>query len=177
MNIKDTGTSDHAGHLNRLLNYMMNPDKTKEEALVGAVNCTPESAALMMQQTKENFGKTSGRQGYHFVISFKPGETDADTAYKIAEEFISEYLADKYETVFAVHDDKEHIHIHICFNSVSFVDGYKYHYANNDWAKIIQPIVNKLTSKEGLSTVELDPNEKHDRYKDYNSYRDGVDNF
>ena len=177
MNIKDTGTSDHAGHLNRLLNYMMNPDKTQEEAKVGAVNCTPQTASVMMQHTKEDFGKIRGRQGYHFVISFKPGETDADTAYKIAEEFISEYLAEKYETVFAVHDDKEHIHIHICFNSVSFVDGFKYHYANNDWAKIIQPIVNRLTSKEGLSTVELDPEEKHDRYKDHNYFRDGVDNF
>lgn len=177
MNIKDTGTSDHAGHLNRLLNYMMNPDKTEETALVGAVNCTPDSAAMVMQLTKKDFGKITGRQGYHFVISFKPGETDAETAYKIAEEFVSEYLLDKYETVFAVHDDKEHIHIHICFNSVSFVDGYKYHYANNDWAKVIQPIVNRLTSKEGLSTVELDPNEKHDRYKDHNTYRDGRDNF
>ena len=177
MNIKDTGTSDHAGHLNRLLTYMMNPEKTQEEAKVGAVNCIPESASITMQQTKDSFGKVTGRQGYHFVISFKPGETDADTAYKIAEEFISEYLSDKYETVFAVHDDKEHIHIHIAFNSVSFVDGYKYHYANNDWAKIIQPIVNRLTSKEGLSTVELDPNEKHDRYKDHNTYRDGADNF
>ena len=177
MNIKDTGTSDHAGHLNRLLNYMMNPDKTEETALVGAANCTPDSAAVVMQQTKKDFGKITGRQGYHFVISFKPGETDAETAYKIAEEFVSEYLSSKYETVFAVHDDKEHIHIHICFNSVSFVDGYKYHYANNDWAKVIQPIVNRLTSKEGLSTVELDPNEKHDRYKDHNTYRDGRDNF
>ena len=177
MNIKDTGTSDHAGHLNRLLTYMMNPEKTQEEAKVGAVNCIPESASITMQQTKDSFGKITGRQGYHFVISFKPGETDADTAYKIAEEFISEFLSEKYETVFAVHDDKEHIHIHIAFNSVSFVDGYKYHYANNDWAKIIQPIVNRLTSKEGLSIVELDPNEKHDRYKDHNTYRDGADNF
>ena len=42
MNIKDTGTSDHAGHLNRLLNYMMNPDKTEETALVGVANCTPD---------------------------------------------------------------------------------------------------------------------------------------
>ena len=55
MNIKDTGTSDHAGHLNRLLNYMMNPDKTQEEAKVGAVNCIPESASVTMQQTKESF--------------------------------------------------------------------------------------------------------------------------
>ncbi len=177
MNIKDTGNADHAGHLNRLLNYMMNPDKTEETALVGASNCTPKTASTIMQETKNNFEKITGRQGYHFVISFKPGETDADTAYKIAEEFVSTYLADRYEAVFAVHDDKEHIHIHIAFNSVSFVDGYKYHYANNDWAKIIQPIVNRLTSKEGLSTVEIDPDEKHDRYKDYNTYRDGIDNF
>lgn len=177
MNIKDTGTSDHAGHLNRLLHYMMNPDKTQEEAKVGAVNCTADSAAFMMQETKNSFGKITGRQGYHFVISFKPGETDADTAYKIAKEFVSEYLGDKYEAVFAVHDDKEHIHIHIAFNSVSFVDGYKYHYANNDWAKVIQPIVNRLTSKAGLSTVEIDPDENHNRYKDHNIYRDGADNF
>ena len=177
MNIRDTGTSDHAGHLNRLLHYMMNPDKTQEEAKVGAANCTPETASFMMQNTKDSFGKKTGRQGYHFVISFKPGETDAETAYKIAEEFVSEYLADKYEAVYAVHDDKEHIHIHIAFNSVSFVDGLKYHYANNDWAKVIQPIVNRLTGKEGLSTVDIDPNEKHDRYKDHNTYRDGFDNF
>lgn len=69
-----------------------------------------------------------GRQGYHFVISFEPGETDADEAYKITKEFAKKYLGENYDYVFATHTDKNHIHSHLIFNSVSRTDGYKYRY-------------------------------------------------
>ena len=78
--------------------------------------------------TKELFGKKNGRQGYHFVISFAPGEVTADEAYQITREFCEKYLGDSYDHVFAVHTDKKHMHAHIIFNSVNRIDGYKYRY-------------------------------------------------
>ena len=80
-----------------------------------------------MMTTKREFHKVDGRQCYHFVISFSPGETDALTCFNVAQDFCEKYLKGQYEYVFSVHTDHKHIHAHIVFNSVSMVDGHKYH--------------------------------------------------
>lgn len=100
--------------------------------------------------TKAFFEKPDGRQGYHFVISFAPGECDADTCFEIAKEFCKKYLGDNYEYVYAVHTDKGHLHAHIVFNSVSRSTGLKYHYKKGDWKKYIQPITDQICKKNGL---------------------------
>lgn len=142
-------------HLSQAIPYACNPDKTRHGILTGAYNCLPETALKQMIMTKERFDKTDQRQGYHFIISFVKGEVAAEVAYQIVDEFVKEYLAERYEVVFGVHDDKEHIHGHIVCNSVSLVDGRKYHYANGDWKRHIQPIVNRLCAEKQLQTVDL----------------------
>ena len=159
-------------HLSTVIEYIQSGEKTEEKILTGGYNLQPEYAMKQMMETKESFGKTGGRQAYHVIISFKEGETDADTAMAITKAFVEEYLAD-YEALYAVHVNTDHIHSHILFNSVSFVTGRKYHYKKNDWATYIQPVINRLCEEHGLSTIEIDPNEEHTRYQEWNEYRDG----
>ena len=160
-----TSKGDYAyRHLARAIPYATNPDKTESGILAGAFNCLPETALRQMIMTKERFDKKDERQGYHFIISFKKGEIKPELAYQIIEAFVREYLAERYEVVFGVHVDKEHIHGHIVSNSVSLVDGRKYHYANGDWKRKIQPIVNRLCAEHNLSTIDLDrPKQKKDK--------------
>ena len=76
--------------------------------------------------TKVTFGKTNKRQGYHIIISFALGEATEEQALDIVACFAQGYLKDKYEAVYAVHNDKKHMHGHIVFNSVSFETGMKH---------------------------------------------------
>lgn len=164
--------SKSSSHMKQAITYILNGEKTKEKVLTGGWNLQVDKAYEQMMDTKEVFGKTGGRQGYHIIISFKEGETDTETAMKIVERFVKEYLTD-YEAVYAVHDNTHHIHAHVIFNSVSFTTGLKYHYKKNDWASYMQPIVNRICEEYGLSTIELDEKEVHNRYQDWNEHRDG----
>ncbi len=145
-------------HLINALNYITNPEKTKDGLYVGAVNClaNPKSAFIQMSNTKKALNKNGCRQAYHFVLSCPPEEGSPKIMMEITEKFIKEYLKDKYEVLYAVHDNTEKMHSHLIFNSVSFVTGKKYEYKNGDWKKSIQPIVNKLCEEYGLSSIELD---------------------
>ena len=116
---------------------MMNPEKTQDGRLVGAINCQVDSAFEQMKATKRKFGKVDKRQGYHIILSFKEDEVNPDTAFEITRRFVEEYLGKSYEAVYVVHDNTAHVHSHIVFNSVSFMDGKKYRYEKGDWAKYI----------------------------------------
>ena len=176
LHMKDSGNSFHARHLKRALDYVMNPEKTQRGRLVGAVNCQADMAFEQMMDTKKQFGKTDKRQGYHIILSFKEDEVEPDRAFEITQKFVAEYLGDAYEAVFVVHDNTDHVHSHIVFNSVSFVDGKKYRYEKGDWAKYIQPITNKLCQEYGLSIIDVEDGskeKKHENYKDWSEYREG----
>ncbi len=173
--MKDCGGHFHGKHLKQSLVYVMNPEKTQDGRLTGGVNCQPENAFHQMMETKKEFGKLDKRQGYHLIISFKEGEVSPDTAYEIAGKFVNEYLGSLYEAVYCVHDNTDHVHAHIIFNSVSFVDGRKYRYEKGDWEREIQPITNRLCEEYGLSTIDIGAGkaEERDSYKEHNVYRDG----
>ena len=176
LNMKDCGGHFHGKHLKRSLDYVMNPEKTQNGRLVGAINCQVDSAFEQMKATKRKFGKVDKRQGYHIILSFKEDEVNPDTAFEITRRFVEEYLGKSYEAVYVVHDNTAHVHSHIVFNSVSFVDGKKYRYEKGDWAKYIQPITNKLCQEYGLSIIDVDDGSKekeHESYKDWSEYREG----
>ena len=176
LNMKDCGGHFHGKHLKRSLDYVMNPEKTQDGRLVGAINCQVDSAFEQMKATKRKFGKVDKRQGYHIILSFKEDEVNPDTAFEITRRFVEEYLGKSYEAVYVVHDNTAHVHSHIVFNSVSFVDGKKYRYEKGDWAKYIQPITNKLCQEYGLSIIDVDDGNKekeHESYKDWSEYREG----
>lgn len=147
-------------HLEHVLNYIMQPKKLGKANLVGGVNCLPEMAYEQMKATKKMFGKTGGRQGYHFVISLKPGEGTPDIMYDIAMRYVEEAFKGEYEAVVAVHKDKEHLHAHIIINSVNMETGYKFQYRDGDWKYKYQPITNKLCEEYGLHITPAEYSEE-----------------
>ena len=151
--LNEAQTGNPAGHLKNALEYIQNPEKTEERVLVGSINCLPETAFEQMMDTKVTYGKTDKRQGFHIMISFVPGEATEEQVFDIVGRFAEEYLGDKYEAVYAVHNDKEHIHGHIVFNSVSFETGAKYDYRKGEWKRRMQPLTNKLCAEYGLNIM------------------------
>lgn len=151
--LNEAHTGNPAAHLKNALSYIQNPEKTEENVMVGSINCLPDTAFEQMMDTKVTFGKTNKRQGYHIIISFAPGEATEEQALDIVARFAQEYLKDKYEAVYAVHNDKKHMHGHIVFNSVSFETGMKYECKKGEWKHRMQPITNRLCKEYGLSIV------------------------
>lgn len=149
------------GHLKNSIEYILNDKKTEDGTWIGS-NCGTTSHEIYetMIETKKEYGKEWGRLGYHYVLSFSPGECDEKTAYQIGREFCEELLKD-YDYVFAVHNDRHHMHVHIIFNSVNRYDGYKYRYENGDWEKKIQPVTDMLCNRYHLSTLKYDPKGEH----------------
>ncbi len=173
LHMKDSGPY-HGRHLDQALKYILKEEKTQECRLAGAINCQLANAFEQMRATKQKFGKLDKRQGYHLIISFSEGEIDGDRAFKFLQRFAAEYLGEKYEAVYSVHDNTDHIHGHIIFNSVSFLDGRKFRYEKGDWAREIQPLVNRLCEEYGLSTIEIEDDPRaHKEYQSFNDYRDG----
>lgn len=151
--LNEAHTGNPAAHLKNALSYIKNPEKTEENVLVGSINCLLDTAFEQMMDTKVTFGKTDKRQGYHIIISFAPGEATEEQALDIVARFAQEYLKDKYEAVYAVHNDKKHMHGHIVFNSVSFETGMKHECKKGEWKHRMQPITNRLCKEYGLSIV------------------------
>ena len=151
--LNEAHTGNPAAHLKNALSYIQNPEKTEENVMVGSINCLPDTAFEQMMDTKVTFGKTDKRQGYHIIISFAPGEATEEQALDIVARFAQEYLKDKYEAVYAVHNDKKHMHGHIVFNSVSFETGMKHECKKGEWKHRMQPITNRLCKEYGLSIV------------------------
>ncbi len=148
--MKASGKGKIDVHLEHAINYILQPKKLGNANLTGGINCLPDAAYEQMKATKQMFGKTGGRQGYHFVISLKPGEGTPEIMYDIAMRFAEEAFGGEYETVVAVHTDRNHLHAHIIINSVNMVTGYKFQYHEGDWKYKFQPITNKLCDEYGL---------------------------
>ena len=154
LNIMESEGRNPASHLKNALEYIQNPDKTEECILVGGINCLPDTAFEQMEETKNIFHKTGKRQGYHVIISFSPEEkVTAEQAMYVLEHFAKDVLGDDYEAVYAVHTDREHMHGHLIWNSVSMTTGKKYNSPKGNWKNHLQPITNKYCDELGLSIM------------------------
>lgn len=154
LNIMESEDRNPASHLKNALEYIQNPDKTEECVLVGGINCLPDTAFEQMEETKNIFHKTGKRQGYHVIISFSPEEkVTAEQAMYVLEHFAKDVLGDDYEAVYAVHTDREHMHGHLIWNSVSMTTGKKYNSPKGNWKNHLQPITNKYCDELGLSIM------------------------
>ena len=154
MNIMESEGRNLASHLKNALEYIQNPDKTEECVLVGGINCLPDTAFEHMEETKNIFHKTGKRQGYHVIISFSPEEkVTAEQAMYVLEHFAKDVLGDDYEAVYAVHTDREHMHGHLIWNSVSMTTGKKYNSPKGNWKNHLQPITNKYCDELGLAIM------------------------
>ena len=154
LSIMESEGRNPASHLKNALEYIQNPDKTEECVLVGGINCLPDTAFEQMEETKNIFHKTGKRQGYHVIISFSPEEkVTAEQAMYVLEHFAKDVLSDDYEAVYAVHTDREHMHGHLIWNSVSITTGKKYNSPKSNWKNHLQPITNKYCDELGLAIM------------------------
>ena len=163
-----------AMHLANAISYITDEEKTQDGTLVGSHNCNVDTALQEMLATKRKFGKTDKRQGYHFIISFKKQEVRPETAMGITQKFVERYFGDNFQCLYATHDNTEHVHSHILFNSVSWRTGRKYRYEKGDWAREIQPIVNELCKEYGLSIQDIEIGIKEKEPKKWDKTKQGI---
>ena len=159
--------------LGKAIAYMEDPNKTLsgQRHMTAAINCNLETALEDMMETKQRWGKTGGVLGYHLIHSFAPGEVTPEQAHEIGVEFAKRLLGERYEAVISTHLDQEHLHCHILFNSVSFVDGRKYRDSFRDYYGDIRGISNKVSQKYGLSVI--DPKGKGKPYNQWEAEKKG----
>lgn len=142
-------------NIEKSIDYAVNPDKGIRQLYRTAINCSSvENVYPEMMATKQRFGKTEGGAlGFHVVQSFKPGEIEPELAHKLGCELARRCFGN-YEAIVGTHLDKAHIHNHIIINSVSFVDGRKYHSHAGSYYHEIRKISDELCREYGLSIVQ-----------------------
>ena len=144
-----------------VLRYTMQDKKTVTDdgvKYVSGVNCTPQSAYTEFNNTKKLFGKTEGRQYYHFVQSFSVDENiSPQTAHEIALRFAQETEKFRgFEIVVSTHCDRDHIHSHFVMNSVNSENGKKFHISESEVEMLMQ-VSDKICREYGLSVLEPKP--------------------
>ncbi len=150
MNIEKTT----AVSLQDALDYAANRDKTEQSCFESSYACTLETAFADMRQTKERWHKSGGVQGYHLVQSFAAGEVTPELAHQIAKELADRVLGGRYEYVIGTHLNTGHIHSHIVWNSVSRIDGKKYHSNGKSYVTQIRAVSDELCRKYQLSVID-----------------------
>lgn len=162
--------------LDDVIAYAINSRKTEQpreesdvlERFVSGVNCHPATARAEMMAVKKRFGKEDGTIAYHGYQSFAPGEATPEIAHKIGVELAQRLWGDKYQVVVATHLDKaNHLHNHFVLNTVSFVDGIKYHRTAKDYHDL-QTASDALCREYGLSVIE---NPQLGKSKHYGEWR------
>lgn len=148
--------------LDDVIAYAVNSRKTEQhkkdsdvlERFVSGVNCHPATARAEMLSVKKRFGKEDGTIAYHGYQSFASGEATPEIAHKIGVELAQRLWGDRYQVVVATHLDKaNHLHSHFVLNTVSFVDGIKYHRTAKDYHEM-QAVSDALCREYGLSVIE-----------------------
>ena len=158
--------------LNLALDYILNPDKTDEKLLVSSYGCTPETADIEFGWTRNKSNKFWGNQlARHLIQAFEPGETTPEQAHEIGKKFADEVLGGKYEYVLTTHIDKGHIHNHIIFNAVSFVD-YKKYQSNKISYGFIRRTSDRICEEYGLSVIR-NPKGQGKSYIEHTAYKQG----
>ena len=164
------------GTLSKAIAYILNPEKTDEKLLVSSYGCASETAAREFEWTRkiaEQKGMNPVRIiARHVIQSFEIGEVTPELAHEIGKQFADEILEGKYEYVLTTHIDKDHVHNHLIFNAVDFVD---YH-AYKSYKRIyydMREISDRLCKENGLSVIPPSQN-KGMGYKEYTEAKRGT---
>ena len=164
------------GTLSKAIAYILNPEKTDEKLLVSSYGCASETAAREFEWTRkiaEQKGMNPVRIiARHVIQSFEIGEVTPELAHEIGKQFADEILGGKYEYVLTTHIDKDHVHNHLIFNAVDFVD---YH-AYKSYKRIyydMREVSDQLCKENGLSVIPPSQNKGMD-YKEYTEAKRGT---
>ncbi len=163
--------------LTDVIRYAVNSEKTQEKGnedgtplhrFVSGINCSPATARDEMLAVKKRFGKKDGTVAYHGYQSFAPGEATPELAHEIGVKLATRLWGDRYQVIVATHLDKEnHLHNHFVLNTVSFVDGIKYHRTKKDYHDM-QTVSDELCREYRLSVIE---NPQYGKAKQYGEWR------
>ena len=164
------------GTLSKAIAYILNPEKTDEKLLVSSYGCASETAAREFEWTRkiaEQKGMNPVRIiARHVIQSFEIGEVTPELAHEIGKQFADEILGGKYEYVLTTHIDKDHVHNHLIFNAVDFVN---YH-AYKSYKRIyydMREVSDRLCKENGLSVIPPSQN-KGMSYKEYTEAKRGT---
>ena len=164
------------GTLSKAIAYILNPEKTDEKLLVSSYGCASETAAREFEWTRkiaEQKGMNPVRIiARHVIQSFEIGEVTPELAHEIGKQFADEILGGKYEYVLTTHIDKDHVHNHLIFNAVDFVN---YH-AYKSYKRIyydMREVSDRLCKENGLSVIPPSQN-KGMGYKEYTEAKRGT---
>ena len=142
-------------YLETAVNYALDRGKTERVCFETAINCGRDTAYQDMMQTARRWSKQNRvRKGYHVIQSFRPGEVTPEQAHAIGVELAQRLLGGRYEVVVATHLDRSHLHNHVVFSAVSFVDGKMYRDTLRDYYEGIRGVSDALCREHGLSTIE-----------------------
>ncbi|ERK64904.1 relaxase/mobilization nuclease domain protein [Oscillibacter sp. KLE 1728] len=162
--------------MSKAIAYILNPEKTDEKLLVSSYGCASETAAREFEWTRkiaEQKGMNPVRIiARHVIQSFEIGEVTPELAHEIGKQFADEILGGKYEYVLTTHIDKDHVHNHLIFNAVDFVD---YH-AYKSYKRIyydMREVSDRLCKENGLSVIPPSQNKGMD-YKEYTEAKRGT---
>ena len=162
--------------------YVERPAATADGTYVTAINCLRETAVQQMILTKQQFSKTDGYIAWHGYQSFKPGEISPELCHKIGVMTANAMWGDRFQIIITTHLDKDHLHNHFVFNSVSFIDGKKYNYSKRELHRLreysdyyceyyhlsVVPVPHKAPSRPAYF------DEKDGKPTRYNVYREDI---
>ncbi len=158
--------------LGDVIAYAGRESATNKRQLVWGINCSPDNARDDMLRVKKAFQKEDGTIAYHGYQSFKEGEVTPELAHKIGIQLAQEVWGDRYQVLVCTHlDKKNHIHNHFIVNTVSFMDGIKYHRTKEDYQRM-REVSDRLCREYGLSVVKH-PEGKSKNYSEWEAERNG----
>ena len=159
--------------LSKALDYIQNPDKTDEKMLVSSFGCSYETADIEFEYTLSQALQKGNNLAFHLIQSFEPGEVDYETAHKIGRQLADAVTKGQHEYVLTTHIDKGHVHNHIIFCAVNFVDHHKYN-SNKRSYYGIRNMSDKLCRENGLSVVVPGKGSKGKSYAEYQAEKTGT---
>ena len=159
--------------LSKALAYIQNPDKTDDKLLVSSFGCSYETADIEFAYTLSQALDKGNNVAHHLIQSFAPGEVDFETAHEIGRQLADAVTKRQHEYVLTTHIDKGHIHNHILFCAVNFVDHHKY-VSNRRSYYGIRNISDRLCREHGLSVVVPEKGRKGKRYIEYQAEKAGT---
>ncbi|MDD2965511.1 MAG: relaxase/mobilization nuclease domain-containing protein [Bacteroidales bacterium] len=159
--------------LSKALDYIQNPAKTDEKMLVSSFGCSFETADIEFGFTLSQALDKGNNLAHHLIQSFAPGEATYQQAHEIGRQLADAVTKGQYEYVLTTHIDKGHIHNHIIFCAVNFVDHHKY-VSNRRSYYGIRNISDKLCRENGLSVVVPGKGSKGKTYAEYQAERTGT---
>ena len=159
--------------LKKALDYIQNPDKTDGKMLVSSFGCSPETADIEFEFTIAQALNRGNNLAHHLIQSFAPGEVDYQKAHEIGKQLADAVTKGQYEYVLTTHIDKGHVHNHIIFCSVNFVDYHKYN-SNERSYYGIRNMSDRLCRENGLSVVAPQKGGKGKSYAEYIAEKTGT---